>query len=167
MLNLSLPSNPGFTRTLTSLYLLVILTLLTHIQLNLLGRFTYISSVAALNRDEPTIRLEKATPAAGSGSASRSRGTLDFETERRFLGFSWWILNKGWRRVAERVEGVVKLVMGTLPLKQQTTYADITALVDRIRTGVEYDTAEAGSEGCVFKYVTSFFLSFLSFFFFF
>ncbi|RUO95296.1 Peroxin-3-domain-containing protein, partial [Jimgerdemannia flammicorona] len=101
-------SHTGFTRTLTSLYVLVLITLLTHIQLNLLGRFTYISSVAALNRDEPTIRLEK----SGSGSASHSRDVLDFETERRFLGFSWWILHRGWRVVKERVERVVEEAVG-------------------------------------------------------
>ncbi|KAL8276460.1 hypothetical protein RQP46_011162 [Phenoliferia psychrophenolica] len=37
----------SFTRTLTSLYLLTLLSLQTHIQLNLLGRASYVSSVLA------------------------------------------------------------------------------------------------------------------------
>ncbi|KAK0545669.1 peroxin [Tilletia horrida] len=40
----------AFTRTLTTLYSLVLLSLQTHIQLNLVGRFNYLSSVAAIAR---------------------------------------------------------------------------------------------------------------------
>ncbi len=47
----------AFTRTITSLYCVVLLTLQTHIQLNLIGRFAYLTSVEALAResDDPEI----------------------------------------------------------------------------------------------------------------
>lgn len=57
----------AFSRTLTSLYCIVLLTLQTHIQLNLIGRFAYVSSVSSLasenqmdlEDDESGINLER------------------------------------------------------------------------------------------------------------
>ncbi|KAG0248157.1 peroxin, partial [Linnemannia exigua] len=49
----------SFTRTVTALYSLTFLTLLTQVQLNLLGRFTYVSSVIALsNTTDASYRVE-------------------------------------------------------------------------------------------------------------
>jgi peroxin-3 len=33
---------------------------------------------------------------------------IDQETERLFLCFSWWLLNEGWKGVADRVEAAVR-----------------------------------------------------------
>jgi peroxin-3 len=95
----------GFTRSLTSLYCVSLLTLLTHTELNLLGRFTYVSSIASLNRSEPTIRIER------SDSESKD-AFMDIDVEGKFLSFSWWLLHKGWKGLAERVEAAVHEVFG-------------------------------------------------------
>lgn len=95
----------GFTRSLTSIYSLTLLTLLTHIQLNLLGRFTYVWSVSVLNQSEPTIRLQRA-------DEEPEGGFLDPQTERMFLSASWWLLHRGWRACAERVKKAVDEVVG-------------------------------------------------------
>ena len=95
----------GFTRSLTSLYCVSLLTVLTHTKLNLLGRFTYVSSIASLNRSEPTIRIER------SGSETKDV-FMDIDVEGKFLSFSWWLLHKGWKQLAERVEAAVQEVFG-------------------------------------------------------
>lgn len=95
----------GFTRTLTAIYSVTLLTLLIHIQLNLLGRFTYVWSVSMLNRSEPTIRLQHA-------DEEPEGGFVDPETERIFLSASWWLLHRGWRMCAERVKQAVEDVVG-------------------------------------------------------
>lgn len=76
------------------------MTLLTHIQLNLLGRFTYIWSVSVLNKSEPTIRLQQE-------GAEPDVGFLDPQIERMFLSVSWWLLHRGWKGCAERVQEAV------------------------------------------------------------
>lgn len=90
----------GFTRTFTSIYSVTLLTMLTHIQLNLLGRFTYIWSVSVLNKSEPTIRLQQE-------GAEPDVGFLHPHIERMFLSASWWLLHRGWKGCAKRVQEAV------------------------------------------------------------
>jgi peroxin-3 len=100
----------SFTRTVTALYSLTFLTLLTQVQLNLLGRFTYVSSVIALsNTTDASYRVE--SPAV-KGSLSSTAGQLDFQTEKKYLTFSYWLLHEGWRRWSEKVRNVVEDVVG-------------------------------------------------------
>ncbi|CAO3694399.1 unnamed protein product [Umbelopsis ramanniana] len=122
----------SFTRSLTSLYCVSLLTLLTHTELNLLGRFTYVSSIASLNRSEPTIRIER------SGSESKD-AFMDIDVEGKFLSFSWWLLHKGWKGLAERVEAAVHEVFGSIQLKHATNYEETLRLIKRVRHLVEYD----------------------------
>jgi hypothetical protein len=37
---------------------------------------------------------------------------MDIDIEGKFLSFSWWLLHKGWKRLAERVEAAVQEVFG-------------------------------------------------------
>lgn len=95
----------ALTRSLTLIYTLALLTVLTRVQLNLLGRRKYLSSVVSnAKRDsEPTIHLEE-EPADGYGT--------DTVTDTQYLTFSWWLLQRGWRNIAERVDVAVKQVFG-------------------------------------------------------
>lgn len=124
----------GFTRTLTSLYSVTLLTLLTHIQLNLLGRYTYVWSVSVLNTNtEPTIRLQH------DDSNQSDNGLLDAKTERLFLSTSWWLLHIGWRRCSERIEEIVKEVVGPLPLKSILQYETTENIILQLRKKIEYE----------------------------
>lgn len=99
----------GFTRTVTALYSLTFLTLLTQVQLNLLGRFTYVSSVVALSSTtDASVRVESPT----KGSMSSTNGQLDFQTEKKYLTFSYWLLHEGWRRWSKKVREVVEDIVG-------------------------------------------------------
>jgi peroxin-3 len=93
----------ALARSFTLLYTLSLLTLLTRVQLNLLGRKNYLSSVVTLSsRDsEPTIQLEN--------HETGTHGT-DLATNQQYLTFSWWLLNEGWRRLLAKVDGAVREV---------------------------------------------------------
>ncbi|KAF8945219.1 peroxin [Haplosporangium gracile] len=126
----------SFTRTVTALYSLTFLTLLTQVQLNLLGRFTYVSSVIALsNTTDASYRVE--SPAV-KGSLSSTAGQLDFQTEKKYLTFSYWLLHEGWRRWSEKVRDVVEEVIGGVSLKKTFTSQDFSDLLGEIRSRLEY-----------------------------
>ncbi|KAF9974602.1 peroxin [Actinomortierella ambigua] len=134
----------SFTRTLTALYSLTFLTLLTQLQLNLLGRFTYVSSVVALSNTDPSIRVETSNPT--KGSMSSTNGQLDFQTEKKYLTFSYWLLHEGWRRWNARVHAVVQEVIGQLSLKQALTAKEFSDLLTEIREKLEFTKNESTGE---------------------
>ncbi|CDR99029.1 related to Peroxisomal assembly protein PEX3 [Sporisorium scitamineum] len=122
----------AFTRTITSLYSVVLLTLQTHIQLNLIGRFAYLASVEALARESD------GTYDSHSTSSHPSRG-LDHDTERLYLTFSWWFLHHGWDRLSDRVSTAIDKAFSPLSVKAQLSMADLKALLNDARYLVEHD----------------------------
>lgn len=113
------------------MYSLTLLTLLTHVQLNLLGRYNYISSVVSLfdknETREDAIRLE----------TSHRQTILKVETEKKYLTFSWWLLHRGWRGMSDRINAAVEEVMATVSLKKQLSHSDFMTLLSSIRSKVE------------------------------
>ncbi|RKP08592.1 Peroxin-3, partial [Thamnocephalis sphaerospora] len=129
----------SFTRTVAAVYLLTLLTTLTHVQLNLVGRYIYVASVA-----------ESGTEAGPNQEASVKMGMqrdarLPVETERQYLSFSWWLLNVGWRQCLERTRYAVNAVVGKLSLKKACSYDDMCSIFDTIRTVIE--EAPGASDG--------------------
>lgn len=114
----------AFTRTLTTLYLISLLTLQTHVQLSLLGRASYVAAVVAglPTSDSPASSqtdllnasaeddLEMANLAREMDVAHGEGGQA--EVERLYLSVSWWLLHEGAREVGERVNGAVEEVVG-------------------------------------------------------
>ena len=130
----------AITRSFTLVYTLSLLTLLTRIQLNLLGRRNYLSSVVSLASHPPnetTISLEN----NDDDRAENSYGN-DFETNRKFLTFSWWLLHKGWRSIMEKVEAAVNEVFGPLNPREDVSFEKLSHLVVEVRERVEGSTEE-------------------------
>lgn len=98
----------SITRAFTLIYTVALLTILTRVQLNLLGRKNYLSSVVLLSEREDTPTINLVDNEAGK---SYTQG-VDAEVNRQYLIFSWWFLNRGWRRVKDKVESAVKDVFG-------------------------------------------------------
>ncbi|KAI9853547.1 MAG: peroxin [Vezdaea acicularis] len=135
----------SITRALTLIYTLSLLTLLTRIQLNLLGRRSYLSSVLNLASTPPstsnlTISLENNDPADPT-TTSPTYGH-DFETNRRYLTFSWWLLHRGWALLRNSVESAVKEVFGPLNLREDISHDALAALILEVRKRVEGATDE-------------------------
>ncbi|KFA70810.1 hypothetical protein S40288_09655 [Stachybotrys chartarum IBT 40288] len=127
------------TRAFTLVYTLALLTMFTRVQLNLLGRRSYLSSVVALatGSQEATISLEN----NDDDNTEQTYGD-DFDTNRKYLTFSWWLLNKGWVDIMQRVEGAVRTVFGTLSPRDLLTFDRVSELTVEVRKLVEGATPE-------------------------
>ncbi|KAI3337182.1 Peroxin-3 [Xylariaceae sp. AK1471] len=124
----------SITRAFTLVYTLVLLTMLTRIQLNLLGRRSYLSSVVSLatGTAQSTISLEN----NDDDNPEQAYGS-DFETNRKYLTFSWWLLNRGWTDVMEKVETAVREVFGHLSPRDLLSFDTFSQLALEVRKKVE------------------------------
>ncbi|PKS09976.1 hypothetical protein jhhlp_004600 [Lomentospora prolificans] len=138
------------SRAFTLIYTLALLTLLTRVQLNLLGRRSYLSSVVTLatGSAQATISLEdndEIDPDQVYGS--------DFEMNRKYLTFSWWLLNKGWVGIMQRVEGAVKEAFGHLSPRDNLTFETFSELTLKVRKIIEGATPEERYKAKWLEYV--------------
>ena len=144
----------AFSRTLTAIYSIVLLTLQTHIQLNLIGRYAYLASVSSLAKPAPPhhqIDVNAGEDASFDQSfaqeALRQRmdsvdeeeAGLSHDTERVYLTFSWWFLHRGWDVVATRVRTAVEETFGKTPLKAQLSWPEFLKMLSSARRKVEYE----------------------------
>ncbi|KAH8600805.1 peroxin 3 [Bisporella sp. PMI_857] len=129
----------AITRAFTLIYTLALLTLLTRIQLNLLGRRSYLSSVVSLatgGMDQSTISLEN----NDDDNPDQAYGN-DFETNRQYLTFSWWLLHRGWRQVMLKVDEAVREVFGSMSPREDVSMQKFSELTLEVRKKVEGTTA--------------------------
>lgn len=114
------------------------LTIFTRIQLNLLGRRNYLSSVISLATPpaDSTISLED-----HDDDVTQTLGD-DFETNRRYLAFSWWLLHRGWKVLMERVQPAVEEAFGPLNPREDISLSTLSDLTLQIRKRVEGNTEE-------------------------
>ncbi|KAJ5176626.1 uncharacterized protein N7482_002503 [Penicillium canariense] len=128
----------SITRSFTLIYTLSLLTIFTRIQLNLLGRRNYLSSVISLAKPpaDSTISLED-----HDDELTQTLGD-DFETNRRYLAFSWWLLHRGWKELIARVQPAVEEVFGPLNPREDITLSKLSELTLQIRRKVEGNTEE-------------------------
>ncbi len=89
------------SRTITANYAVVLLTILVHIQLNLIGQHTYVDSLAALDPSDS---------ANGAKSSQQQQRSLSFQIEQKYLYLTWHFLNIGVYRLREIVEEATQIV---------------------------------------------------------
>ncbi|KAL6713063.1 peroxin [Lecanora helva] len=125
----------SITRCFTLLYTISTLSLLTRIQLNLLGRRNYLSSVVSLASHSPqdqTISLEN----RDDDNQGQPYGN-DFETNRKYLTFSWWLLHRGWKELLQKVEPAVREVFGPRKPNEEISLETMSGLILDVRRKVE------------------------------
>ncbi|OAA56651.1 peroxisomal membrane protein [Niveomyces insectorum RCEF 264] len=133
------------TRAYTLLYAVGLLVLLTRIQLNLLGRRSYLSSVVALatGSAQATISLENNDDDSllqqqqQQQQQPQQNNNTDFEVNRKYLAFSWWLLHRSWADLAQRVEAAVRAAFGHLSPRDLVTLDQIADLTRQVRQTVE------------------------------
>ena len=134
----------SITRAFTLIYTLSLLTLLTRIQLNLLGRLNYLTSVISLaspaTERSNSISLEDHDD---SNVASSANFGNDFETNRRFLTFSWFLLHRGYAKILEEVRTAVTEVFAGIPPTEAITARKLSDLTLEIRKRIEGPTEQA------------------------
>lgn len=133
----------AITRAFTLIYTLSLLTLLTRIQLNLLGRRNYLASVVSLAAPQPAsegtrINLKNNDD---DNDFDQAYGN-DFETNRRYLSLSWWLLHKGCLDLSEKVRVAVKEVFGLLNPREEITLERLSELTLEVRKKIEGATEQ-------------------------
>ncbi|KZV61048.1 hypothetical protein PENSPDRAFT_593343 [Peniophora sp. CONT] len=152
------------TRTLTTLYSITLLSVFSHIQLSLLGRYKYVHSIIQLERDEEEREAFDATSIASlffapsqqvpdvekllseDERSSLWRSGVDAHTEMKFLTLSWWILHVGWKDVGERVRRGVEEVFEGVSLKSKIGLLEFHRLIQDVRRRVEHEITFEGHE---------------------
>ncbi|KAJ2909392.1 peroxin [Coemansia aciculifera] len=123
----------SFARTLIAVYSESLLTMLVHIQLNMVGRSTYLDSVAG----------KLADPNDGQVSLEgRYESRLSAADEQNFLMLSWWFLNRGWRQLMAQIMAATSHCIRPLPLKERVTHRELAALFK----GINWKLRENGLE---------------------
>lgn len=77
----------------------------------------------------------------------------DFETNRKYLTFSWWLLHRGWREVMLKVEAAVKEVFGAVSLRDDISMPKFSELTLEVRKKVEGATETERKEGKWLQYL--------------
>jgi len=127
----------SIARALTLIYTLSLLSLLTRIQLNLLGRRTYLSSVVALA--SPPAAAQSSTISLENRDDDNHDNVYgnDFETNRKYLTFSWWLLHRGSKQILERVTRAVREVFGQVNIREDITLERLAELILQVRRRIE------------------------------
>lgn len=61
----------------------------------------------------------------------------DFDTNRKYLTFSWWLLHRGSKEIMERVQAAVKEIFGPINPREDITLERLSQLVLEVRKKVE------------------------------
>ncbi|KAJ9642997.1 peroxin [Coniosporium tulheliwenetii] len=128
----------SITRAFTLIYTLSLLTLLTRIQLNLLGRRNYLASVVSL-ASPPTQSSRISLENRDDDNFENAYGN-DFETNRKYLSFSWWLLHRGCKDIMAKVTAAVEEVFGSLNPREDITLERLSELTLEVRKRVEEPT---------------------------
>jgi peroxin-3 len=133
---------PAITRAFTLLYTISLLTLLTRIQLNLLGRRNYLASVVSLAAPPPADASSRIHLENNDDDNFEQAYGNDFETNRRYLSLSWWLLHRGCIDLISKVRVAVQEVFGLLNPREEITIEKLSALTLEVRKRVEGATEE-------------------------
>ena len=141
-LRLDILTRLAITRAFTLIYTLSLLTLLTRIQLNLLGRRNYLASVVSLAAPQSTTEGARINLENNDDDNFEQAYGNDFETNRRYLSLSWWLLHKGCIELIEKVRTAVKDVFGLVNPREEMTLERLSELTLEVRKRVEGATEE-------------------------
>lgn len=133
----------SITRAFTLIYTLSLLTILTRIQLNLLGRLNYLTSVISL-ASPPTERSNSISLEDHDDSNLGSSANFgnDFETNRRYLTFSWFLLHRGYGKILEEVQAAVTEVFAGTSPTEALTARRLSDLTLEVRKKIEGATEQ-------------------------
>ncbi|EJU01369.1 hypothetical protein DACRYDRAFT_116545 [Dacryopinax primogenitus] len=145
-----------FTRLLTIIYTTSLLTLLSRVQLNVLGRQKYVDHIIQLEAEsratgrDPIMELLYAWMYGDESQLwpeqwekeGVDREWMTPELERRYLTFSWWLLHVGWKEVGERVRKAVEAVFEPVSPRQRLRPEEVERLIEEVRKRVEFDAEE-------------------------
>ncbi|ODQ63448.1 Peroxin-3 [Nadsonia fulvescens var. elongata DSM 6958] len=144
----------SITRIFVLIYSSALLLFLTRLQLNIIGRTGYVTSVVNI-ADQKNNKYKQPDTAAEQPSDGPinldSIWAEEFEreitdtiideeelaTNRMYLTFSWWLLNKGRILLKERVEKAVAKVFEPINPRTELSLLNFVELIDKVRFIIE------------------------------
>lgn len=138
----------SLTRAFTLIYTSSLLVFFTRLQLNILGRKNYVVSVIKLaeKRASNQISMEDFENDIASELphlASSNDDNMAFEEEelqinRMYLTFSWWLLNKGWVALSERIEDAVISVFDSINPRTDLSLSEFSDLIGKVQYSIDH-----------------------------
>lgn len=108
----------------------------------MLGRRTYLSSVVSLANPQPNTQSSTISLENRDDDNFENFYGNDFETNRKYLTFSWWLLHRGSKQIMEQVTTAVKEVFGAVNIREDITMERLADLIMQVRKKVEGSTDE-------------------------
>ncbi|ODV77518.1 Peroxin-3 [Suhomyces tanzawaensis NRRL Y-17324] len=108
------------TRTLTLIYAISGLLLITRVQLNILARRSYLESAILMAGVKSTSTAESINPQE------------NYIIEQTYLSLSWWLLNKGWANLHSLIEPLVVKHFESINPKSELSISDFQGILSDI-----------------------------------
>ncbi|ANB11994.1 Pex3p [Sugiyamaella lignohabitans] len=137
----------SIARAMTLVYCSALLVFFTRLQLNILGRKNYVASVIHMaesrTKQQKLEQEENAYGAYISEPTEEDLVKLALEEEevninRMYLTFSWWLLNKGWAALSERIEDAVTDVFDSVNPRTDLSLAEISDLIGQVQFKIDH-----------------------------
>jgi peroxin-3 len=112
----------GFSRTISAIFLLNCLVLLTTIQISLLGKRAYLDSVSADIMEYKQVKEG-----------------VSLQTERQYLTLSWYILNIGWLELVKKVTRACENVFKNIPIHQEIDHSRLISIIADIKSEINFN----------------------------
>jgi len=126
----------SFTRLIASVYVINLISLLTYLQINLIGRYVYIDSVITLNHNKTENSDISTSTRERALSNGESQG-LSTEIQAKYLAFSYHLIHVGWKDLAEKVREETEKEIGPLLLNGKITFENLIEIFNKIRMNIE------------------------------
>lgn len=131
------------TRAFTLVYTNALLVFFTRLQLNILGRKNYVVSVIRLaeKRASNQISMEDLDLSASSDDMAFEEEEL--QINRMYLTFSWWLLNKGWVSLSERIQDAVVSMFDSINPRTDLSLAEFSDLIGKVQYRIDHEDSSS------------------------
>ncbi|KAA8916542.1 hypothetical protein TRICI_001308 [Trichomonascus ciferrii] len=125
----------SLTRAFTLIYTNALLVFFTRLQLNILGRKNYVVSVIRLAEKRASNQIAMEDLEGGSELAFEEE---ELQINRMYLTFSWWLLNKGWVSLSERIQDAVVGVFDSINPRTDLSLAEFSDLIGKVQYRIDH-----------------------------
>lgn len=122
------------TRTLVLFYSISGLLLITRLQLNILGRRSYLESAISLAGVKQPPK-----------SADDYEAHENYVIEQSYLSLSWWLLNKGWKNLHHIIEPIVVTKFEKVTPKTELSISEFQTLLLEIVSEISINYTSGGA----------------------
>ncbi|KAI3643335.1 hypothetical protein MP228_012890 [Amoeboaphelidium protococcarum] len=125
----------SIARTIAALYIYNLFHLLLQVQLNMVGRYTYLESLEAIDADKVVYPVRSGdidgNVQAGDPNHHRTK-LLSAEVEKQYLSLSYYFMNVGMKQIVDMVLLCTKDVFSEVALSQKLSHDDLIQKVSLI-----------------------------------